>query len=96
MDIHVNANVKLLDVRRKRQIILCIWRNIQTGFIETYVPARVTRTGMCKLVRLPIPRTELYKKSVNYVGCKMWNDLNDELRNIDNLQEFKKEMYVLY
>ena len=28
-----------------------------------------------KTVRLPVPRTELYKESVLYIGTKLWNRL---------------------
>ena len=57
----MNANMKLLNLRRKKQRILCIWRNIQDGFIEICTPTRVTRAGIGQTVRLPVPRTELDK-----------------------------------
>ena len=95
-DLHVSANIQMLDVRRKKQQTLCIWRNIQTGFIETYAPIRFTRSGIGKTVRLPIPRTEQYKKSVFYIGSKIWNDLKEDVRNLDNIKEFKKEIVSLF
>ena len=64
---HVNANMKLLDVRRKMQQILCIWRNIQNGFIEIYASTKLTRAGVGTTIKLPIPRTEQYKKSVFFI-----------------------------
>ena len=56
--------MKLLDARRKKQQIICIWRYIDNGFIETCAPIRVTRAGTGKIIRLPVPRTEQFKKSV--------------------------------
>ena len=35
VDLHINTNIQMLDVRRKKLQILCIWRNIENGFIET-------------------------------------------------------------
>ena len=30
-DLHNNVNVQMVDIRRKRQIITCIWRNVKKG-----------------------------------------------------------------
>ena len=57
-DLHANANMEMLDVRRRKQQLLCIWRNVQTGFIEFYHPVRITRGVQGNSIRLPIPRTE--------------------------------------
>ena len=70
IDLHRNANMEMLDVRRRKQQLVCIWRNLQTGFIEVYRPVRITRGGQGKSIRLPIPRTEQYNKSVFYLGSK--------------------------
>ena len=50
IDLHNNANVKELDVRRKRQQLLCIRRNIQFKYLETYCPSR--KDGMLKVQHL--------------------------------------------
>ena len=44
-DLHGNANMQLLDERRKRHQILCIWHNIQNGFIEAHISTKVTRSS---------------------------------------------------
>ena len=95
-DLHVKANMKLLDVRRKKQLILCIWRNVQSGFVELHIPTRVTRAGTGCNIRLPIPRTEQYKRSVYYMGSQLWNCLNEETRNSNGLLEFKKAIEMIY
>ena len=94
--LHANANVQTVDVRRKRQQIVCIWRNIQNGFIVPHIPNRITRTAGGINIRLPIPRTELFKKSVYYVGSKLWNDLDENIRDIKDLDDFKKNIKAIY
>ena len=42
-DLHTNSNIKLVDVRRNRQILTCIWRNINKGIIEIATVVRNTR-----------------------------------------------------
>ena len=61
-----------------------------------YIPTRVTRAGNGIAIQLPIPRTELFKKSVSYKGSKVWNDLNEDIRNITELNEFKKNITAVY
>ena len=36
--LHNSSNVVLVDVRRKRQILTCIWRNIEKGILEITDP----------------------------------------------------------
>ena len=74
-DLHTSANIALVDVRRDRQILTCIWRNINKRNIDILVPIRQTRAADCPTVYLPILRTEIYKKSVFYYGASLWNNL---------------------
>ena len=78
--LHENANVKLVDVRRKRQILTCIWRNIMKGVIEIATPARNTRLHIAPSIYLPVPKTTIFKKSVYYSGSTLWNSLPYETR----------------
>ena len=39
---------------------------------------------------------ELYKKSVYYVGSKLWNDLDENNWDIKELGEFKKNINVIF
>ena len=94
--LHANANMQTVDIRRKIQKKLCLRRNIQNGHIERIIPTRLTRAGNGITIRLPIPRTELYKKSVYYTGSKLWNDLSEDTRSITELSEFKKNINALY
>ena len=58
-DLHVNSNIKCVDVRRKRQILTCIWRNISNGVIETARPERETRLNIAPSIYLPVPKTTI-------------------------------------
>ena len=95
-DLHTNANVKMQDVRRKRQKLLCIFRNLENGYIKPYTPVRNTRNVNGITVRLPIPRTEQFKKSVYYAGSKEWNGLPENIRASDTIDEFKKCLNGLF
>ena len=93
LHLHTISNIVLVDVRRKRQILTCIWRNIKKGVIEISRPLRQTRAAMAPSIYLPVPRNELYKKSVFYLGATLWNQLPVELRLHDNIDCFKSELH---
>ena len=76
----------------KRQSIIIINSFKFQGFIEVNCPVRITRGVQGKSVRLPIPRTEQCNKSVYYLGCKAWNDLKENVRDIIDLKEFKNNI----
>ena len=89
IDLHKNANVNMLDVRRKRQQLLCIF-----GYLNSYNPVRNTRNVAGRTIRLLIPRTEQFKKSVYYSGSKEWNNLPENIRALHTLEEFKKGLLI--
>ena len=95
LDLHNRSNVIMVDVRRKRQILTCIWRNIKKGIIKLAIPARETRYNIAPTTYLPVPKTELFKKSVFYYGAILWNALPCETRFSDNIEEFKKHLYTI-
>jgi hypothetical protein len=41
---------------------------------------------------LPLPHTEYFKKSFQYVGPKLWNDIPPNIQNADNLYLFKRQL----
>ena len=87
--LHSISNVTMVDVRRKRQILTCIWRNIKKGIIETSTPARCTRATAAPTIYLPIPRQTLFKKSVFYYGASLWNQLPPNVRLHFTIEGFK-------
>ena len=82
-------------MRRKRQILTCIWRNINKGIIHIKAPIRLTRAALAPTIYLPIPRTEIYKKDVFYYGASLWNKLPCETSLQDNIEGFKMNMYII-
>ena len=91
--LHNISNIKTVDVRRKRQILTCIWRNIQNKLLKVAVPTRYTRAAEGPTLYLPIPGTELFKKSVYYYGATLWNTLPVNMRLHDNIDDFKSDLY---
>ena len=85
----------MVDVRRKRQILTFIWLNIKKGIITIAIPLRETRHTVAPSIYLPVPRTELFKKSVYYYGATLWNSLPSETRICDNIDEFKNKLYKI-
>ena len=92
IDLHDQANMKLIDVRRKKNILTCIWRNTRKGIIKTAQPVRQNRSAAASSIYLPIPRTELFKKSVYYYGANLWNALPASVRLSDDIDSFKLEI----
>ena len=92
-ELHNMSNIALVDVRRKRQILTCIWRNIKEGIIEIAVPVRQTRAAMAPIIYLPIPRTEIYIKTVFYHGASLWNQLPPDIRLEEEIKGFKLLLY---
>ena len=90
--LHSQANMKMLDIRRKKQIVTCIWRNLKKGVIQTAQPVRQNRSAEAPSIYLPIPKTELFKKSVYYLGANLWNTLPVSLRLLDDIENFKLEI----
>ena len=39
---------------------------------------------------------EISKKSVYYIGSKLWNDLDENIRDIKELGEFKKNINAIF
>ena len=57
--LHDISNVNTVNTRRKRQILTCIWRNIQNNVLEIAVPIRHTRAAGGSTIYLPILSTKL-------------------------------------
>ena len=94
--LHSQANMKMLDIRRKKQIVTCIWRNLRKGVIQIAQPIRQNRSAEAPSIYLPIPRTELFKKSVYYLGANLWNALPVSLRLLDDVENFKLEINKIF
>ena len=51
---------------------------------------------MAPTIYLPIPRTNLFKKSVFYMGATFWNALPRNVRSCDDIDKFKLEINNIF
>ena len=77
----------MVEVRRKRQILTCIWRNIKKGIKTINVPLRETRCNAVSNIYLLVPKTELFKKTVFYYGAILWNTSPPDVRICDTIND---------
>ena len=73
-NLHDISNVKTVDIRRKRQILTCIWRNIKCNVLKIAVPVRCTRAAEGPTIYLPVPSTELFKN--RYITMELLSGIN--------------------
>ena len=52
----------------------------------------INRSAEAPSIYLPIPRTELFKKSFYYYGADLWNALPVPIRLLDDMDNFKLEI----
>ena len=95
-ELHIKSNIKFINTRRKKQILTCYWRNIEKGVIKIANPVRETRSNVAPSIYLPVPKTEMFKKSVYYYGATLWNALPFSIRVCDNIDAFKLEINKLF
>ena len=67
--------------------------NINKDFIKLKTPIRHTRTADGPTIYLPVPHTELYKKSVFYHGAFLWNRLPIDIRMQGSINNLKATLY---
>ena len=46
-------------------------------------------------LRVPLEKLKLCQKSYKYIRIKLWNDLNEDIRNINSIITFKKKIKIL-
>ena len=95
IEMHDITHISFTDDRRLKQLLMCIWRNLSSNFLNYDNAEQQTRATQAPFMRLPIPRTEAFKKSAYYKGCSYWNILPFEVRMILDQTAFKKAITVL-
>ena len=95
IEMHDITHISFTDDRRLKQLLMCIWRNLSSNFLNYDNAEQQTRATQAPFMRLPIPRTEAFKKSAYYKGCSYWNILPFEVRTILDQTAFKKAITVL-
>ena len=66
--------------------------NLPEVFVDYYqtINHQYGTRGNQNSLKPPQCRTELARKTVKVLGCKVWNDLSQEIRNIKNPKAFRK------
>ena len=95
IEMHDITHISFTDDRRLKQLLMCIWRNLSSNFLNYDNAEQQTRATQSPFMRLPIPRTEAFKKSAYYKGCSYWNILPFEVRTILDQRAFKKAITVI-
>ena len=55
----------------------------------SYVTDTRLRSSNKQLLHIPKPNKEFYRKSLNYSGPKLWNDIPYEIRTSTTLNQFR-------
>ena len=46
-------------------------------------------------LRVPLEKLKLCQKSYKYISIKLWNDVNEDIKNINSIITFKKKVKIL-
>ena len=60
------------------------------------VHSRTTRASSQKVFYLPHHKTNMFRKSFNYQGPKVWNDLPEYIRSSPSVSTFKQSAKKFY
>ena len=99
---HCQLNILTLNVRRKHHVCHQVYSGIN-NLAPPYVCAKLqkvehkgsiqTRSVIQDLLNIPKHRLELSRKNFYIKGPKVWNPLEKEIKNSDNLDIFKRNLY---
>ena len=91
-----------LAVRRKKQKVTLVFKTLNKkspvylqDLFTPYCTDYNLRNSEQKLA-LPIPRTNYLKRSFSYDGAILWNNLPQQVRIIDSLGQFKREINRIF
>ena len=88
-ELHVVTNTPMLAKRRECHINNFMYGQAQKGALLDNRNIN-TRAHDAPLFIVKVPKNETYKRSIEFAGASLWNELPVNTRNIDNVQEFKR------
>ena len=88
-DLHSVTNTLLLDTRRKYQLLVAMYKAVYNNNVALKENVRNLRMFDGLVVQLEHPNTTKFMKSPLYHGGELWNNLAADVRNIDDINEFK-------
>ena len=93
-DLHHRANLALLDKRRDSHILSFIYhRKDHVQYLDTRpLP---TRAHQAPKFLIPNYNITQFKMSLLYKGSNLWNNLPNDIKNIDNFLAFKEKIKEL-
>ena len=91
LEMHDLVDICLVDQRRTLQLLIIILKNMWGGKLPLNEHQRQTRHNDGQKIKLIIPRNEHVRHSPYYTGCKSWNSLPLEVREMDH-KDFKTEV----
>lgn len=76
--------------------------NVKLGMLPKYLSNRIQlnnethnyATRSCNNIRLPRVRTEFAKKTLEYIGYKMYNELPTAIKDCENIDKFKEKLFL--
>ena len=90
-EMHEKAKVQYLAQRRETHLLsLMFKRSFQTEYVEAN--NRKTRQSEGRILAVPHPNTNKYKKAPRYCGSKMWNELPFRVRDTNSIVVFKNRV----
>ena len=88
-----------LSTRRDKQLSIAIFKTLN-GFFPKYLEdlfvncdSRYNLRDRDNKLALPLPKTNYGKSSFQYCGAKIWNNLPNELRNLNSLATFRRRIH---
>jgi hypothetical protein len=98
--LYIETGWELLSVRQKRrklQLFYNIVNKNTPNYLCTLIPPNIQSISVYPLrnwndIILPFCRLSSTRDSFNPSTIKMWNSLNNTIRNIDSLSKFKSEL----
>ena len=91
LEVHHLVDVCLVDQCRILQLLRIIMTNTLSGKLPLIKHQRQTRHNDGQKIKLLIPRNEHVRHSPYYTGCKIWNSLPLEVREMDH-KKFKADV----
>lgn len=92
---HTKAKVLPLKIRRNTALLKLMYSTLSDPNLQKHSLTQSlydTRSSRVKNFVLPRPRTELFKNSVIYQGKKRWLELPSNLKMIESVEGFGKEI----
>ena len=88
-----------LSTRRDKQLSIAMFKTLN-GFFPKYLEdlfvncdSRYNLRDRDNKLALPLPKTNYGKSSFQYCGAKIWNNLPNEVRNLNSLATFRRRIH---